>query len=72
MTAHNEQAVQGALAYTNRGIPAKPRTHDEVAALFGDWEIVDPGVVMVHRWRPAGEPVDDVHVQMSGAVAIKP
>ena len=72
VTAHNEQAVQGAAAYTARGIPAKPRTDDEVAALFRGWHIVEPGVVMVHRWRPGAAPVDDVHVQMSGGVAIKP
>ncbi|SDT79955.1 SAM-dependent methyltransferase [Actinoplanes derwentensis] len=71
VTAHNEQAVQGAKAYTARGIPAKPRTDDEVRALFRDLEIVEPGVTLVNRWRPAGPVPDDFHVQMSGGVAVK-
>lgn len=73
VTAHNEQAVQGAKVYTARGIPAKPRTDDEVADLFRGLEIVEPGVQLVHRWRPdaAAASVDDLHVQMSGGVAIK-
>lgn len=73
VTAHNEQAVQGAKAYTARGIPAKPRTDDEVAGLFRGLEIVEPGVRLVNRWRPdaAAAGVDDLHVQMSGGVAIK-
>ncbi|WP_083971595.1 SAM-dependent methyltransferase [Actinoplanes awajinensis] len=73
VTAHNEQAVQGAKVYTSRGIPAKPRTDDEVAGLFRGLELVDPGVTLVNRWRPdpAAPPVDDSHVQMSGGVALK-
>ncbi|BCY13511.1 SAM-dependent methyltransferase [Actinoplanes sp. L3-i22] len=73
VTAHNEQAVQGAKAYTARGIPAKPRTDDEVAALFRGLDLVEPGVQLVHRWRPdpAATAVDDLHVQMSGGVAVK-
>ena len=29
------------------------RSHDEVAALFGGLELVDPGVVQAAQWRPA-------------------
>jgi hypothetical protein len=71
VTAHNEQAVQGAKAYTARGIPAKPRTDDEVRRLFRGLDLVDPGVTLVSRWRPAGPVPDDFHVQMSGGVAVK-
>ncbi|HWS35480.1 MAG TPA: SAM-dependent methyltransferase [Actinoplanes sp.] len=71
VTAHNEQAVQGAKAYTARGIPAKPRTDDEVRALFRGLEIVEPGITLVSRWRPDGPVPDDFHVQMSGGVAVK-
>ena len=28
------------------------RTQDEVTALFDGWELVDPGVVWIPRWRP--------------------
>jgi hypothetical protein len=73
VTAHNEQAVAGARAYSANGIQAKPRTDDEVAALFDGLDLVDPGVVLVHRWRPEAQDaeVDDHHVQMSGAVGVK-
>ncbi|GLX99641.1 MULTISPECIES: SAM-dependent methyltransferase [Actinoplanes] len=73
VTAHNPQAVQAAAVYTARGIPAKPRTDDQLRGLFRDLEVVEPGVQLVHRWRPepASAPVEDFHVQMSGAVGIK-
>ncbi|MEU4160990.1 SAM-dependent methyltransferase [Actinoplanes sp. NPDC026670] len=71
VTAHNEQAVLGAKAYTARGIPARPRTDDEVRRLFRGLDLVEPGVALVSRWRPDGPTPDDFHVQMSGGVAVK-
>jgi S-adenosyl methyltransferase len=73
VTAHNPQAVLGAAAYRARGIPAKARTDDEVRDLFAGMDLLDPGVTLVHRWRPDAESaaVDDAHVQMSGGVAVK-
>ena len=74
VTAHNPEAVAGARAYNARGIPAKARTDAEVAGLFRGLELLEPGVTLVNRWRP--EPgsgvVNDDHVLMSGAVAVKP
>jgi len=74
VTAHNPQAVNGAAAYRARGIPAKARTDAEVTDLFRGLKLIEPGVTLVNRWRPDPEapPVDDVHVQMSGGVALKP
>ena len=73
VTAHNAQAVGAAKAYTSRGIPAKARTDDEVRALFTGLDLVEPGVTLVHRWRPdaGAAAIDDAHVQMSGGVAVK-
>ncbi|HEX5202775.1 MAG TPA: SAM-dependent methyltransferase [Actinoplanes sp.] len=73
VTAHNPQAVEAAAVYRARGIPAKERTDDEVRALFRGLELVDPGVVLVNRWRPdaEAEAIEDTHVQMSGGVAVK-
>ncbi|MFI0374129.1 SAM-dependent methyltransferase [Actinomadura sp. 1N219] len=73
VTAHNPQAVRAAQEYAARGIPAKARTDDEVRALFRGLDLVDPGVTLVHRWRPDEEDaaVEDEHVQMSGGVAVK-
>ncbi|GAA0547871.1 SAM-dependent methyltransferase [Paractinoplanes ferrugineus] len=70
VTAHNPQAVAAAAAYRARGIPAKERTDAEVTRLFRGLDLIDPGVVLVNRWRPDTE-VDDEHVQMSGGVAVK-
>ena len=73
VTANSLQAVGAAARYQARGIPAKPRTDDEVRALFRGLELEEPGVVPVHRWRPepGTDPAgNDVHVQMTGAVAI--
>lgn len=73
VTAHNPQAVRAAQVYAARGIPAKARTDDEVRALFRGLDLVEPGVTLVHQWRPDDEDaaVDDTHGQMSGGVAIK-
>jgi hypothetical protein len=73
VTAHNPLAVAAAAVYTARGIPAKPRTDDELTGLFRGLELVEPGVQLVHRWRPGAEDaaVRDEDVQMSGGVAIK-
>ena len=59
--------------YNTSGVPVKPRTHDQVAALFGDLELVEPGVVFVHKWHPDDEDraADDKDVAMYGGVAFK-
>jgi hypothetical protein len=73
VTAHNDQAVAGAAAYRARGIAAKARTDAEVTGLFRGLDLVDPGVVLVNRWRPDAQDaeVEDFHVQMSGGVGVK-
>ncbi|GAA1183977.1 hypothetical protein F4556_007547 [Kitasatospora gansuensis] len=49
-----------------------PRTRDEVARFFGDWELVDPGVVPVMGWRPEdGEPADPAAAYYWSGVARK-
>jgi hypothetical protein len=73
VTAHNEQAVAGAAAYRARGIDAIARTDAEVTDLFRGLDLLDPGVVLVNRWRPEPEDaeIEDYHVQMSGGVGVK-
>jgi O-methyltransferase involved in polyketide biosynthesis len=73
VTAHNPEAVRGAEAYKASGIPARPRTDAEIAALFGRLELIEPGITLVNRWRPDAQAaaVDDDHVLMSGGVAVK-
>jgi len=59
-------------AYAKAAAPLVARTHADIAALFGDWPLVDPGLVPLHQWRPddQGTPVPSDYVL--GGVAIKP
>jgi hypothetical protein len=59
--------------YNKRGIPAKARTRAEVARYFDGLEILDPGVVLTHRWRPdeTAAGVEDKENAMWSGVAIK-
>lgn len=56
---HDPAAVAQVAAVTaKKGMTFVPRTRDQVAELFGDWEWVDPGLVPVLAWRP-DQPPDD-------------
>ncbi|MFG2786459.1 SAM-dependent methyltransferase [Streptomyces sp. NPDC048419] len=63
-----------ALEYAARGMPMRLRTFAEAEEFFAGTELVEPGIVQVHRWRPGGadaEGVRDEDVAMYGAVARK-
>ena len=55
------------------GTRAAPRTHQEVSRFFDGLEMVEPGLVQLHRWRP-GTGLDDTGRDLAayGAVARKP
>ncbi|OEU97051.1 SAM-dependent methyltransferase [Streptomyces oceani] len=38
--------------YTEKGVPTQARSRDEVIAFFAGLELLDPGVVLAHEWRP--------------------
>jgi hypothetical protein len=67
--------VRGLAAYRSGGPVVQERTHDQVTALFGGLLLEDPGVVLVHRWRPDEAEIaagaTDEQVFMYGGVAIK-
>jgi S-adenosyl methyltransferase len=67
------EGAGGTAQYRARGIPAKPRTQAEVTDLFRGLDLVDPGVVLVHRWHPdaAAAALTDPQVFMYGGVAVK-
>jgi hypothetical protein len=46
-----DQAVQAA---TGAGMTLVARSREAVERLFGDWELLEPGVVPVSSWRPEG------------------
>jgi O-methyltransferase involved in polyketide biosynthesis len=69
-----EEVARGHAAYRAQGIDVKPRGRAEVEGLFRGLNLVDPGVVLVHRWHPdeAARALPDEHVHVYGGVALKP
>lgn len=48
--------VAGTVAtYTRSGIAMQPRSRDEFERFFTGLELVEPGIVPLHRWRPRME-----------------
>ncbi|WP_261558804.1 SAM-dependent methyltransferase [Frankia tisae] len=64
---------QVAETYRSRGIPLQPRTRAQVARFFDGLELVEPGVQVVHRWRPDGTAtgLTDLEVSNYGGVGRK-
>ena len=62
--------------YTRAGTALRYRTRAEIARFFDGWELLDPGVVPTHRWRPddPGDLDDIADAEAGGyaAVARKP
>jgi len=49
-----DEVAEGVQRYNEQAaVPVAARTHDEVREFFTGLELVEPGVVQVHRWRPA-------------------
>jgi trans-aconitate methyltransferase len=69
-----EEITRVMSQYNSRGIPVRARDREEVTAWFDGLELVEPGVVQVHRWRPGPEQegVEESQVGMYGAVGRKP
>jgi hypothetical protein len=70
----NPDAMAGIVAAAQQGhMTVVPRVRDEVVRFFGDWELIEPGVVPVMAWRPDGEPPADPNAAYYWAgVARKP
>jgi SAM-dependent methyltransferase len=54
-------AVREAQQLTGRAAEITLRTHAEIAAYFGPFTLVEPGLVHVGRWRPDPSDVPDPH-----------
>ena len=52
------QVSEAVAAATAAGVTLVARTKDDVERFFGDWEMLEPGLVPVSGWRP-DEPVDN-------------
>ncbi|GAA5113644.1 SAM-dependent methyltransferase [Pseudonocardia adelaidensis] len=63
-------------AYRERGEVLKHRTKAQVERFFDGWELLEPGVVQVHKWRPDDFATalvkNDSDVALLGGVARKP
>ena len=53
---HAETAEKAAAVYDQATSPATLRSRAQIAAFFGDWNLVEPGLVQVPLWRPDGPP----------------
>ena len=49
---HGERADDVAAVYQKATAALTPRSHAEVLALFEGFDLVEPGLVQVHEWRP--------------------
>jgi S-adenosyl methyltransferase len=53
--------------------PVTLRTHDQVSRFFAGVDLVEPGLVQLHRWRPGpGGPVPATDIANYGGVGRKP
>ncbi|MEU7563232.1 SAM-dependent methyltransferase [Streptomyces eurythermus] len=75
-TAEFAPAEVGRVAreYAARGMPMRLRTLAEAHEFFDGLDLVEPGIVQVHKWHPddGAQGVRDEDVAMYGAVARKP
>jgi hypothetical protein len=67
-----EETRRTTVVHQQRGIALQARSRAEVAALApAGMRLVEPGITMVHRWRPEsdGALLPDERVSMYGLVA---
>ncbi|MFF3571467.1 SAM-dependent methyltransferase [Nocardia jiangxiensis] len=69
-----EGVAATATVYRDRGMHCQPRNRSEIAQFFDGLELLEPGVVPIHRWRAPVEPPKSRDAQVPGyaAVARKP
>jgi hypothetical protein len=54
---HEDGCTDAVKIYNNATATMNPRGHTRVLDYFRDYRLVEPGLVLVPRWRPE-EPVD--------------
>jgi hypothetical protein len=47
-----EMAAEATRLYRQATIPVTNRGHAQVLRFFGDWELVDPGLIWIQQWKP--------------------
>src|SRR5487761_982330 len=73
-TADIDPAHNAALEYYNKtgAIPYHARRTDQITRWFDGLELVDPGAVPIHEWRPDPSPFPQTPVPSIGGVGRKP
>jgi hypothetical protein len=73
-TVDTDPAHNAALEYYNKtgAIPYHARRPGQIARWFDGLELIDPGVVPIHEWRPDPSPFPQTLVPSIGGVARKP
>lgn len=67
------EAMAGIVAAARQGqMTVVPRVRADVERFFGDWELLEPGVVPVMAWRPDEPPADPNGAYYWAGVARKP
>ena len=66
------QMQQRLNALAAPGVSVTPRSHDDVARFFSGLDIVPPGLVQAHQWRPEDDVAADGLASTWCAVARKP
>jgi len=68
-----DPAQNAALDYYNQtgAVPYRVRRADQIARFFDGLELVEPGVVPIHEWRPDPSPFPPTPVPALGGVARK-
>jgi hypothetical protein len=65
-------AAAGAARYVAGTYSAYPRNRTDILAFYAGFDLVDPGLVPVHQWRPGpGDPADPGKVWLLGGVGRK-
>ncbi|WP_283133170.1 SAM-dependent methyltransferase [Rhizohabitans arisaemae] len=49
----NDAMIAAKRGFRSAGVPLTPRSHAELVRLLDGFELLDPGLVDIHRWRPA-------------------
>ena len=67
-----DEVAQAVAAATGAGMTLVVRTKDEVQQFFGDWDLLEPGLVPVSAWRPDNPVGDPEAAYYWAGVARKP
>jgi hypothetical protein len=69
-----DEVADGVQVYNQAAaFPVAARTHAAASRFFAGTDLIEPGVVQVHRWRPAAdEPAGDGDLAIYGGIGRKP